>query len=98
VLDVMRRGGGGMVAVSDDVLLHAVATLARRAGVGAEPAGSRSGRTGGCHRTRPGGPTGTVVLLVTGGEVKAGGAPTDPGRVNLVEGLDEIERVLADDC
>jgi threonine synthase len=39
-----------------------------------------------------------MVLLVTGREVKAGGAPTDPGRVNLVEGLDEIERVLADDC
>jgi threonine synthase len=39
-----------------------------------------------------------VVLLVTGREVKAGGAPTDPGRVNLVERLDEVERVLADDC
>ena len=39
----------------------------------------------------------TIVLLVTGREVKAVGAPTDPGRVNLVETLDEVERVLADD-
>ena len=28
VLDVMRRGGGGMVAVTDDALLRAVSTLA----------------------------------------------------------------------
>jgi threonine synthase len=39
VLDAVRRSGGGMVAVADDALLSAVATLAGRAGVGAEPAG-----------------------------------------------------------
>jgi hypothetical protein len=38
-----------------------------------------------------------VVLLVTGREVKAGGAPTDSRRVNLVQTLDEVERLLADD-
>jgi Pyridoxal-phosphate dependent enzyme/Peptidase family M28 len=36
VLDVMRRCGGGMVAVTDDALLRALTTLAGRAGVGAE--------------------------------------------------------------
>ena len=40
VLDAVDRSGGGMVAVTDDALRHAVATLARAAGVGAEPAGA----------------------------------------------------------
>jgi threonine synthase len=35
------------------------------------------------------------VLLVTGREVKVGGAPTDLGRVAVVGGLDEVERALA---
>jgi threonine synthase len=98
VLDVMRRGGGGMVAVSDDALLRAVSTLAGRAGVGAEPAGAAA--LAGLEAAIEGGLVDrleTVVLLVTGREVKAGGAPTDPGRVTLVEKLDEVERVLADD-
>ncbi len=98
VLDVMRRGDGGMVAVSDDALLRAVTTLAGRPGVGAEPAGAAALaglesaiERGLANRLE------TIVLLVTGREVKAVGAPTDPGRVNLVETLDEVERVLADD-
>jgi threonine synthase len=98
VLDVMRRGGGGMVAVTDDALLRAVSTLADRAGVGAEPAGAAA--LAGLESAIEGGLADrleTMVLLVTGREVKAGGAPTDPGRVNLVERLDEVERVLADD-
>ncbi|MFL5513554.1 MAG: pyridoxal-phosphate dependent enzyme [Gemmatimonadales bacterium] len=96
VLDVMRRGGGGMVAVRDDALLRAVTTLAGRAGVGAEPAGAAALagleaaiECGLADRLE------TVVVLVTGREVKAGGAPTDPRRVNLVETLDQVERVLA---
>jgi threonine synthase len=96
VLDVMRRGGGGMVAVSDDALLGAVTKLASRAGVGAEPAGAAALagleaaiECGLADRLE------TVVLLVTGREVKAGGAPTDPRRVNLVETLDAVERMLA---
>jgi len=96
VLDVMRRGGGGMVAVSDKALLRAVTTLAGRAGVGAEPAGAAALagleaaiECGMADRLE------TVVLLVTGREVKAGGAPTDSRRVNLVETLDAVERVLA---
>jgi threonine synthase len=99
VLDVMRRGGGGMVAVTDDALLRAVTTLAGRAGVGAEPAGAAA--LAGLEAAIERGLADrleTMVLLVTGREVKAGGAPTDPGRVTLVERLDEVERLLADDC
>jgi threonine synthase len=98
VLDVIRRGGGGMVAVTDDSLLRAVATLASRAGVGAEPAGAAA--LAGLESAIEHGLADrleTIVLLVTGREVKASGAPTDPGRVTLVERLDEVERVLADD-
>jgi len=98
VLEVMRRGHGGMVAVSDDALLRAVTTLAGRAGVGAEPAGAAALaglevaiECGLVDRLE------TMVLLVTGREVKAGGAPTDPRRVNMAETLDAVERVLADD-
>ena len=40
VLEAVRRGGGAMVAVTDEALLAAVATLACEAGVGAEPAGA----------------------------------------------------------
>jgi threonine synthase len=36
----------------------------------------------------------TVVLLVTGRETKAGGGPTEPSRLAVVETLDEVERVL----
>ena len=99
VLDVMRRGDGGMVAVTDDALLRAVTTLAGRAGVGAEPAGAAAlaGLEDAIERGLMD-RLDTVVLLVTGREVKAGGAPTDPGGVNLVERLDEVERVLAVDC
>ena len=85
-----------MVAVSDDALLRAVTTLAGRAGVGAEPAGAAAlaGLEAAIEcdlvdRLE------TVVLLVTGREVKAGGAATDSRRVNLAETLDAVERVLA---
>jgi threonine synthase len=97
VLDAVRRGGG-MVAVSDDQLLRAVATLARRAGVGAEPAGAAA--LAGLEPAVEGGLVGrseTVVLLVTGREVKVGGAPPDLGRVAVVATLDEVEGALAGD-
>jgi threonine synthase len=98
VLDVLRRGGGGMVAVTDDALLRAVTTLTGKAGVGAEPAGAAA--LAGLETAIERGLVDrleTMVLLVTGREVKAGGAPTDSRRVNLVQTLDEVERVLADD-
>ena len=99
VLAAVRRGGGGMVAVTDDALLSAVATLAGRAGVGAEPAGAAA--LAGLESVIKDGladPWETVVLLVTGREVKAGAGPADLGRVAVVERLDEVERTLAGDC
>lgn len=99
VLAAVRRGGGGMVAVTDDALLSAVATLAGRAGVGAEPAGAAA--LAGLESVIEHGltdPSETVVLLVTGREVKAGGGPPDLGRVAVVESLNEVERTLAGDC
>jgi threonine synthase len=95
VLEAVRRGGGGMVAVSDDLLLGAVATLARRAGVGAEPAGAAA--LAGLEPAVEGGLAArseTIVVLVTGREVKVGGGPTDRHRVAVVETLDEVERAL----
>ncbi|WP_351228568.1 pyridoxal-phosphate dependent enzyme [Streptomyces sp. NPDC002133] len=98
-LAVMRQSGGGMVAVTDDALLSAVSTLADRAGVGAEPAGAAAlaglesaVERGLADRTE------SVVLLVTGREMKASGEPADRGRVAVVEKLDEIERALAGGC
>jgi threonine synthase len=98
VLDAVRRGGGGMVAVGDGLLLGAVATLARRAGVGAEPAGAAA-LTGLEPAIEAGlaARSETVVLLVTGREVKVGGPPADLGRVAVVDGLDEVERALTAD-
>jgi threonine synthase len=96
VLDAVRRGGGAMVAVSDGELLGAVATLAGRAGVGAEPAGAAA--LAGLEAAIARGLADrleTVVLLVTGREVKGGGAPAGLGRVAVVEGLGEVERALA---
>ena len=84
-----------MVAVTDEALLAAVATLACEAGVGAEPAGAaalagldRAVERDLVDRSE------TIVLLVTGREVKAG-TPADPARVAVVETLDEVERFLA---
>jgi threonine synthase len=98
VLAAVRRDGGGMVAVSDDRLLGAVAALARWAGVGAEPAGAAA--LAGLEQATEGGladRSETVVLLVTGREVKVGGTPPDLGRVAVTERLDEVERALAGD-
>lgn len=95
VLAAVNRGGGGMVAVTDDALLGAVATLAGRAGVGAEPAGAAA--LAGLESAIEAGlvdPLETVVLLVTGREVKVGGEPADLGRVVAVERLEDVERAL----
>ena len=85
VLEAVRRRRGGMVAVSDDALL----ARWRRWPAGRAWAPSRPGR-----RRWPGWDAAverglvarpeTVVLLVTGREVKAGGAPGDLGRVAVV--------------
>ncbi|MHA6630568.1 pyridoxal-phosphate dependent enzyme [Pseudonocardia sichuanensis] len=95
VLDAVRRGGGAMMAVTDEALRGAVATLAATAGVGAEPAGAAAlaGLAAAVEQRRVGREE-TVVLLVTGREVTAGG-PADPARVAVVETLDEVERAMA---
>jgi len=98
VLAAVRRGGGGMVAVTDGALLSAVAMLAHRAGMGAEPAGAAA--LAGLESVIEQGladPLQTVVLLVTGREVKAGGGPTNLDRVAVVERLDEVGRALPGD-
>lgn len=96
VLEAVRRGGGAMVAVSDDALLGAVAALAARAGVGAEPAGAAALAGLGAALARGlVDPQETVVLLVTGREVKAAGATPGLTRTTTVETLDEVERLLA---
>ena len=102
VLDAVRGTGGVMVAVDDDALLAAVATLAARAGVGAEPAGAaalaglRSVVDGGVDRAvdRAVDRQETVVLLVTGRELTASG-PADLHRVRVAETAEEVERQLA---
>lgn len=96
VLDVVCRTGGGMVPVTDDALLSAVATLARRAGVGAEPAGAAAlagleaaVKRGLADRSE------TVVLLVTGRELKTSDGTYDPRRVTVIESLDDVGRALS---
>jgi threonine synthase len=96
VLDAVRSSRGGMVAVDDDVLLGAVATLASRAGVGAEPAGAAAlaglGSALACGLVDR---AETVVLLVTGREVKAGG-PVDRQRARVAETVEDVERAIAE--
>jgi threonine synthase len=96
VLDAVRGSGGGLVAVSERALLGAVASLAARAGVGAEPAGAAAlaglavaVAHGLVNRQE------TVVLLVTGREIKAACAPDDGGTVAVAATLDDVERALA---
>jgi threonine synthase len=97
VLAAVRHDGGGMVAVSEDMLRGAMTTLARRAGVSAEPAGAAAvaGWEAAVDRGLAERPE-SVVLLVTG-RSKAAGTPVDPGRVAVVETLHEVERAMARD-
>ena len=80
-----------MVAVSDDALLRLWGPWPpARASVPSPPArppwlGSKALECGLVD------PSESVVLLVTGREVKASGAPTVPVRVAVVESLDEVE-------
>jgi threonine synthase len=96
VLDAVRGSGGGMVAVSERGLLRAMASLAARAGVGAEPAGAAAlaglevAVAHGMADRRE-----TVVVLVTGREVKTASTPDDRGTVAVAADLDDVERELA---
>jgi threonine synthase len=94
VLHAIRSSDGAMVAVNDTELLEAVGVLASTAGVGAEPAGAAS-VAGLRSAVREGlvDPRETVVVLVTGREVKAAG-PSTEGRVAVADGLDDVRRAL----
>jgi len=97
VVATVHRTGGGLVAASEDALLRAVRTLAADAGLGAEPAGAAAlaglecGLDAGMVDRLE-----TVVLLLTGREVKAGGNPPDLRRVVVVRGLDDVLRAFVD--
>jgi threonine synthase len=95
VLDVVSRGGG-MVAVGDDALLDAVGLLASRTGISAGPAGAAA-LAGLVPAVQQGlvDPSETVVLLVTGREVKASRRPRGSGRVASAAGLSDVHRVLS---
>ncbi len=94
VLHAIRATDGAMVAVSDTELLEAVGLLASRAGVGAEPAGAAS-VAGVRNALRDGlvDPGETVVVLVTGREVKAAGSPSQD-RVAVAERLEDVRQAL----
>jgi threonine synthase len=96
VLEVVDGTGGAMVAVSEYALLSAVSSLARKAGVGAEPAGAAA-LAGFWHALEHNlvDRSETAVLLVTGREIKASAAPGDRARVAVVQGLADVERALA---
>lgn len=94
VLRAVRSSGGVMVAVSDSELMDAVGLLASTAGVGAEPAGAASVaglrsalREGLVDRNE------TVVVLVTGREIKAAGSPSR-GRVAVADRLDDVREAF----
>jgi threonine synthase len=94
VLQAVRSGDGAMVAVSDTELMEAVDLLASTAGVGAEPAGAAS--VAGLRSALRQGlvdPDETVVVLVTGREIKAAGSPT-LGRVAVADRLDDVRQAL----
>ncbi len=96
-LHEIRGSGGACVAVADAALLDAIALLARRAGVLAEPAGAAA--LAGAARAKAEGLLGdgeTVVALVTGTGLKTPQYLPAPGRAVEVHGrLDEVEAALA---
>lgn len=69
-LDAVRRTGGEWVAVTDDDLQAAIGTLARTAGILAEPAGAAALAGVAAHHERLGDPEQTVVALVSGTGLK----------------------------
>ncbi|MFS8570728.1 MAG: pyridoxal-phosphate dependent enzyme [Thermaerobacter sp.] len=103
-LAAVRASGGGFVAVSDDELLAAVARLASRAGVLAEPAGAAA--FAGVVRAVAEGliaPGERVVVLVTGSALKTPGLVTaalqagapEPGPVvEIPADLDALREAL----
>ena len=96
-LDAVTRTGGSWLAVSDDDLRAAIATLARSGGILAEPAGAAATAGVIADRLQLGGEELTVVALVSGTGLKdQRWLPSDGGRaVEIAPTLDAVERALA---
>jgi threonine synthase len=98
-LDAVARTGGSWLAVSDDDLRAAIATLARTSGILAEPAGAAALAGVIADRERLGGADRTVVALASGTGLKdQRWLPSDGGRaVPIGPSLEAVARALAGD-
>jgi threonine synthase len=96
-LDAVARTGGSWLAVSDDDLRAAIATLARSSGILVEPAGAAALAGVIADRKHLDGADRTVVALVSGTGLKdQRWLPSDGGRAVQIEpSLDAVERALA---
>jgi threonine synthase len=92
-LDAVARTGGHWLSVSDDDLRAAIATLARSAGVLAEPAGAAALAGAVADLATSGDPSLTVVALVSGTGLKdQRWLPSGGGRtVEIAPDLDAVE-------
>ena len=96
-LDAVARTGGSWLAVTDDDLRAAIATLARTGGILAEPAGAAALAGVIADREKLGAADQTVVALVSGTGLKdQRWLPSDGGReLRIAPSLDAVERALA---
>ncbi|MFN8633088.1 MAG: pyridoxal-phosphate dependent enzyme [Chloroflexota bacterium] len=95
-LDAVTRTGGSWLAVSDDDLQAAIATLARTSGMLAEPAGAAALAGVMANRATLSGSAQTVVALVSGTGLKdQRWLPFEGGRaVEIAATLASVERAL----
>ena len=96
-LDAVARTGGSWLAVTDDDLRAAIATLARTGGVLAEPAGAAALAGVIADRAKLGAADQTVVALVSGTGLKdQRWLPSDGGReVRIDPSLDAVAGALS---
>jgi threonine synthase len=95
-LDAVAKTGGSWLAVTDDDLRSAMATLARTSGVLAEPAGAAALAGAIADREQLGDADQTVVALVSGTGLKdQRWLPSEGGRaLGVAPSLEAIERTL----
>jgi threonine synthase len=95
-LDAVARTGGSWVAVTDDDLRSAMATLARTSGLLAEPAGAAALAGVIADREKLGASDQTVVALVSGTGLKdQRWLPSEGGRaVEIAASIEAIQRAL----